>query len=78
MKLSIRADIELDRPGKAAYVTWVDVRLGDSSEQTFGIARVAIVHDVESVDAAKASRVTNPMSLTVELLSVNVFEQLSW
>ena len=26
MKLSINADIELDQPGQASYVTWFDVR----------------------------------------------------
>ena len=51
MKLSISADIELDQPGKASYVTWLDVRVGDSADQTYGVARVAIVHVGEIADA---------------------------
>jgi hypothetical protein len=51
MKLSISADIELDQPGTASYVTWLDVRIGDSPALTYGIARVAIVHVGEIADA---------------------------
>jgi len=53
MKLSISADIELDGPSNASYVTWLDVRIGDSNraDQTFGVARVAIVHVGEIADA---------------------------
>lgn len=51
MKLSINADIELDQPGQASYVTWLDVRIGDSPQQTYGVARVAIVHVGEIADA---------------------------
>ena len=49
MKLSISADIELDQP-ESAFVTWLDVRIGDASE-TCGVARVAIVHVGEIADA---------------------------
>ncbi len=51
MKLSINADIELDQTGPASYVTWFDVRIGDSPQQTYGVARVAIVHVGEIADA---------------------------
>lgn len=54
MKLSISADIELDTPESAtrSYVTWLDVRIGDSTPgRTYGIARVAVVHVGEIADA---------------------------
>jgi hypothetical protein len=51
MKLSISADIELDQAGNASYVTWLDIRIGDSPERTYGMARVAIVHVGEIADA---------------------------
>ncbi len=49
MKLSISGDIALDQPSKS-YVTWLDVRIGEDL-QTFGMARVAIVHVGEIADA---------------------------
>jgi hypothetical protein len=51
MKLSISGDIELDQAGKGAYVTWLDVRIGDSPKETYGTARIAIVHVGEIADA---------------------------
>jgi hypothetical protein len=49
MKLSISADIPLDP--SASYVTWLDVRIGESQERTYGTARIAIVHVGEIADA---------------------------
>lgn len=59
MKLSISADIELDtkESPSRSYVTWLDVRITDSPApgtllgQTFGVARVALVHVGEIADA---------------------------
>ncbi len=50
MKLSINTEIELDPSGTGSFVTWLDVRIGDSPEQTYGTARVAIVHVGEIAD----------------------------
>ena len=49
MKLSISSDIDLD--GKGGYVTWLDVRVSDG-KQSFGTARIALVHVGEIADAA--------------------------
>jgi hypothetical protein len=51
MKLSINADIDLDPAGRRSFVTWLDVRIGDSPAQTYGVARIAIVHVGEIADA---------------------------
>lgn len=50
MKLSISSDIDLDGD-KGGYVTWLDVRVSDGKE-SFGTARIAIVHVGEIADAA--------------------------
>lgn len=51
MKLSITADIALAAPSiEAGFVTWLDVRLAEG-EQTFGTARVALVHVGEIADS---------------------------
>ena len=50
MKLSISSDIDLDGD-KGGYVTWLDVRLSEGTE-SFGTARIAIVHVGEIADAA--------------------------
>ena len=51
MKLSISSDIDLDGTGTGAYVTWLDVRVSDG-KQSFGTARIALVHVGEIADAA--------------------------
>ena len=50
MKLTISADIELETPSKATYVTWLDVGIADAAGK-YGVARVAIVHVGEIADA---------------------------
>lgn len=52
MKLSVTADIELDQTeGAGAYVTWLDVQIGDPGQPACGSARIAIVHVGEIADA---------------------------
>lgn len=48
MKLSIRADLDLDQ---ASYVTWMDVDVKDEATESKGTARIAIVHVGEITDA---------------------------
>ncbi len=55
MKLTVRADIDLDTTdatkAASAYVTWLDVDVADPVTNARGTARVAIVHVGEITDA---------------------------
>ncbi|MCL2726266.1 MAG: hypothetical protein FWD69_17730 [Polyangiaceae bacterium] len=51
MKLSVQSSIDLDdRRATSAYVTWLDVRVGDDRGD-YGTARVALLHVGEIADA---------------------------
>lgn len=51
MKLTVTTDIDLAGSGGTRYVTWLDVRIGDGA-QSYGTARIALVHVGEIADAA--------------------------